>query len=169
MKTLFICALWVLTMFCTLGPAQACNPNIVEVTPSLRFTVHDNGVVTDLQTGLMWKRCPEGQSGVDCSTGSEDLFDWRQALERAEVATDADHNDWRLPNVKELASIVETQCGHPSINLSIFPGTQSSRFWSSTAVANNVANSWYVDFGYGDTYYESRTKTYAVRLVRGGQ
>src|SRR6185436_5083167 len=77
--------------------------------------------------------------------------------------------DWRLPNSKELESIVES-CGHnPAINQTLFPGAQSLFFWSSSSYAADPSNAWFVNFnlGYASNYF--KTSNFAVRLVRRGQ
>lgn len=56
---------------------------------------HD-GTITDLATGLMWQK---GDSGKG--------MDWKSALNYAEDLKLAGHDDWRLPNAKELQSIVD--------------------------------------------------------------
>ena len=55
-----------------------------------------DGTITDQATGLMWSRADSGTA-----------YDWRGALEYAEEAVLAGHDDWRLPNAKELQSIVD--------------------------------------------------------------
>ncbi|CAK8712130.1 DUF1566 domain-containing protein [Candidatus Electrothrix laxa] len=58
----------------------------------------DNGdsTITDQATGLMWQQ-------EDNGTGVE----WAEALAGCESATTGNHTDWRLPNAKELHSIVD--------------------------------------------------------------
>lgn len=58
----------------------------------------DNGdqTVTDRATGLMWMKTDSGRG-----------MDWEEALAYAEDATVAGYRDWRLPNAKELQSIVD--------------------------------------------------------------
>ena len=60
------------------------------------FVDNGDGTVTDLAANLMWQ---QADSGVG--------YNWRQALSYAESLDLADHNDWRLPNAKELQSIVD--------------------------------------------------------------
>jgi hypothetical protein len=60
---------------------------------------NDDGTITDKATGLMWAQADSG-SGMD----------WEHALDYAQAQNDAnylDHHDWRLPNVKELQSLVD--------------------------------------------------------------
>jgi hypothetical protein len=42
---------------------------------------HCDGTVTDKQTTLMWKKCIQGLSGNDCSTGTSSKYNWAQALQ----------------------------------------------------------------------------------------
>ena len=103
---------------------QTCKYDSIPATaPASRFT--------DKTTGRQWKRCSEGQiwSGGTC-TGSVTGHRWQQALQLTEGASYAGNGDWRLPNNKDLASIVEQACYTPAIDLSVFPGAPSSYFWS---------------------------------------
>ncbi|MDP4028446.1 MAG: DUF1566 domain-containing protein [Gallionella sp.] len=58
---------------------------------------------------------------------------WNAALAAAKDANFAGHSDWRLPNIKELESIVES-CGYnPAINRTLFPATPDEYFWSGSS------------------------------------
>lgn len=96
-----------------------------------RFTVSGEEV-TDKRTGLVWKRCSEGQtlSGSSC-TGTAASYKHEQALARAKSANTTDSaTGWRLPNVKELASLADKGCQSPAIDSTAFPGTPSGVYWS---------------------------------------
>jgi uncharacterized protein DUF1566 len=60
------------------------------------FIDNSDGTVTDLATGLMWQK-------VDSGAG----MDWQSDLTYAEDLELAGHGDWRLPNVRELQSILD--------------------------------------------------------------
>ncbi len=60
------------------------------------FEDNEDGTITDAATGLMWTKNDNG----------EGLF-WEDALSYAENSTFADYSDWRLPNAKELQSILD--------------------------------------------------------------
>ena len=146
--------------------AQTCKPDsIPATTPSSRYTVNTDGTVTDKHTGLMWKRCSEGQSGADCTGGSPTPQTWQSALKQAHTSKFAGYPDWRLPNRQELRTLVEEQCYEPAINAAVFPNT-SGGYWSSSP-AGYYAWIVYVYDGYED--FDLKNDDYYVRLVRGGQ
>jgi hypothetical protein len=151
--------------------AQTCRTEseIPSSTPTAYFTDHGDGTVTHAATGLMWMKCPLGQEGADCSTGSASTFSWKSALDTAAASGFAGHSDWRLPDVNELRSIVEERCYQPAINTAVFPVTPSSYFWSSSPHASNSNYAWLVYFGYGNSYGDYRYYGRNVRLVRSGQ
>ena len=103
-------------------------------TPTSRFAINGN-TVSDLNTGLVWQRCHLGASwnGSNCiSDGSNLTYTWEAALSEADSNSLNGHNDWHLPNIKELMSISEGVCEDPSINLEVFPDTPAAKFWTST-------------------------------------
>jgi len=84
------------------------------------------------------------------------------------------YTDWRLPNIKELQSIVNYGNVSPAIGETTgggeepFTNTQSFNYWSSTTYADYTGIAWYVYFGTGDVYLDDKTSSYYVRPVRGG-
>lgn len=151
---------------CTAGQPVSGAP---ETTPSTDFLVMPDGFVANPKTGLIWKRCAEGQTwdgGSSACTGAALSFDWGGALTRAANATDGGSGQWRLPNRNELASLVEF-CGHsPAINGAIFPGTPAARFWSSTTFETEPARAWDVYFSDGYLGASPKGDFQHVRLVR---
>ena len=67
----------------------------------------DNGdfTVTDNASGLMWLQVDSGEFGV--GEAGDGALKWAEALQWAETLEFAGHGDWRLPNIKELQSIVD--------------------------------------------------------------
>ena len=155
---------------------QTCESTIPNTTPTADFTVHNNGTVTHTPTGLMWKVCSEGQtwqsSDGSCS-GTATKHTWQAALQIPQTLNTqggyADHTDWRLPNIKELGSIVELACYGPAINTALFNNTSYLAYWSATI--NNYSNdyAWAVQFTSGYRNQERRIVSNHVRLVRSGQ
>lgn len=144
--------------------AQTCNSNLVATTPTVRFTVNRDNTVTDNATGLIWMRCSLGQSGRDCHVGTAQTYTWAGALN--EVANN--HSGWRLPNIKELASIVELRCKRPAINMEVFPKTERANYWSSSPSGNEYGKnlSLLVNFSQGNVSSNAKSDNYYVRLVR---
>jgi aryl carrier-like protein len=141
-----------------------------------RYVDHKNGTVTDKITGLMWKQCSEGLSlsGSNCvnEEGKEDnptLYSWKQAIELTNTFEFAGKSDWRLPNIKELMSLVaRNRRSGSSINSTRFPNTPTDAYWSSSPSARHSQSSWKVTFNGGYHIYSPRhrdSKAY-VRLVR---
>jgi len=153
--------------------AQTCNiSSVTATTPDSQLTDNGNGTITDTKTGLMWKKCMEGVTGNFCDTGAAATFTWQTALQQPGVVNGggfAGYHDWRLPNIKELTSLVEEQCYDPAINLSRFPNTPSSDVWSGSPGADYSGNAWVVHVGYGGSFDYFRYGYGQVRLVRGGQ
>jgi len=149
---------------------QVCKYDSIPATaPASRFTDNGDGTVTDQASGLQWKRCSEGQTwnGSTC-VGTLNGYTWQKALQHANTATYAGKDDWRLPNIKELASIVEGACSNPAIDLAAFPGTTSNVFLSSSPQheTNGVGE---VFFYYGHIGTTNKANPDVVRLVRNGQ
>ena len=154
---------WAQAQTCVAG-TQASNPASVYVVDSA------NGTVTDTRTGLMWDGCARGLSGVGCATGTASAFTWQAALDDAgTIGTYKGYNDWRLPNLKELRSLVEECRIIPSINEFAFPNTPVSFFWSGSPAAGVAYAAWYVGFGGGYGSPANRNNAYQVRLVRAGR
>lgn len=162
--------LFITAFFPVITSAQICQTNSVfSSTPTSRFTISNDGTVNDTKTGLTWKKCSEGQVGTDCSTGNASSYSWQGALKQVKNINDnggfAGYKDWRLPNIKELNSIIEDQC-NPSINLTVFPQTQNV-YWSSSPNAYNSGSSWSVGFNDGLSGFNNKNSNYFIRLVRG--
>jgi hypothetical protein len=132
--------------------------------PDPRFTDHGNGTVTDNLTGLMWVKEPHG---LDGNSGGQT---WNNAIDFCNGLNYAGHSDWRLPNVRELHSLIDYErslpplpSGHP------FTGVQSDRYWSSSTLKVLTASAWSVTLHYGTVDYFSKSNTYRVWPVRAGQ
>lgn len=57
----------------------------------------------------------------------------------------------------------------PALDTNIFPNTRGDRYWSSSPVAHDSDQAWYVYFGNGDPDNIDKSASYYVRLVRSSQ
>lgn len=110
------------------------------------FVDNGDGTVSDRATTLMWSQSDAGED-----------MDWEDALAYAMAMNAADYlgyDDWRLPNIKELQSIVDYSGSFPAVDASYFKWAEVDRyFWSSTSAYFNAsqpdyAYAWYVAFGF---------------------
>jgi hypothetical protein len=162
--------------------------------PEPRFTDNEDGTVTDNCTGLIWLR------DANCMRSNYPAFDednvlgdghvnWYHALDfvagiNAEIYENcgAGHTDWRVPNVRELLSLIDYRFNNPSIpnTLGTDQWTEGNpfsveagwyRYWSSTTWSNNVDHAWWVSFSSGFSERAQKDNvgdSYRVWPVRGG-
>ena len=124
-----------------------------------RIVDNGDGTVTDNCTGLMWQR-DTGNDGAQLT--------WCNALAYCEDLELAGHDDWRLPNVRELQSIVDYGRLIPSID-PVFGGALLSFYWSSTSrVGPSPGSAWGVGFGVGIVDAGFKSGGNIVRAVRSG-
>lgn len=135
--------------------------NFTASSPS--YTDNGDGTVTDNLTGLMLVK--DGNS-AGCNNGN--TLTWEQALTFCEELNFAGYTDWRLPNVKELESIVDCGTFNPAINTLYFLNTKNSNYWTSTTFKPNTGYAWVVVFNNGYVNITNKTNSYYVRAVRGG-
>jgi hypothetical protein len=138
-----------------------------------RWLVHGQQV-TDAQTRLTWRRCVEGMTwdGSTCK-GKPVRYTWSEALAHAQDAAAGTGLAWRVPNVKELESLIDPGLSYPAIDTTAFPGTPTKYelqyTWTSSPFSIGGATSAYanfVDFGSAIVYVAQWDETHVVRLVR---
>lgn len=133
--------------------------------------------VVDLVTGLEWQRCPLGAT-LDVASGrcagTPLKLAWDAALREAAAANAGSGvpaaQQWRVPNIKELQSHLDTACYRPAVRPDWYPDTPSDAFWSSTpdprADAERQAPLLYINLEDGLNYTPSFSGAAYVRLVR---
>jgi hypothetical protein len=139
-----------------------------------------NGTVTDARTTLMWEKLSN-----DGTINDYDNFAylWAGAFQKVRDMNDiayAGYTDWRLPQIRELVSILSFEKNSPAVPAAFHEGcspgcsvlgcscTISNDYWSSTTYNNSPQSAWYVDFKTGSTSTGSKTGYKYVRAVRGG-
>jgi len=138
----------------------------VPVSP--RFTDNADGTVKDNLTGLIWLKnanCFGDQPWTNALSSANTLANGACGLTDGSVA-----GTWRLPNVRELKSLIDfgqflpaLSPGHP------FAGVQSDIYWSSTTNVSSPNYAWYVTLGYAGDSTVGKTFAHDVWPVRGGQ
>ena len=128
--------------------------------PSPRFTDNGDNTVTDNLTRLMWTK--------NANLASTPML-WSDAVNYCNNLDFAGRADWRLPNVRELQSLIDYgRCGpalpsgHPFVNV------QSVGYWSATTRADSAASAWGVFMSYGGVYNYGKVGSNYVWCVRGG-
>jgi hypothetical protein len=128
--------------------------------------------VTDNLTGLIWSK----NANLAGTTKT-----WSEALTYCNELSLGGYSDWRLPNVKELQSLINWQFDNPALSNdagtgqwttgsdSSFINVKSNEYWSSTTYANYTSNACFVNLGFGDTDDRDKGDGYYVWPVRGGQ
>jgi hypothetical protein len=170
--------------------SYSINPKSYTKLDSNGNALSDNAsswvMVKDNNTGLIWENKTDdgsihdkdnlyswydpnpatngGNAGKDGN--GTDTYDFITSLN---VANFGGFNDWRMPTIMELSTIVNAGTFYPAINTAFYPNTKSDPYWSSTTFAGNMGVAWYVYFLDGDVTYDAKSKTFYVRAVRGGQ
>lgn len=159
--------------------------------PARSYTDLGSGMIRDNVTGLTWEQktnrngianyldphdadntytwCDtDGNTngGNQGSCSNSDTMDFLAALNSANYGG---HSDWRLPTIKELATLIFWSSGNPAIDPVFAATTVSSGYWSSTTRAGGSDDAWLVGFRYGGASGGGKSSSYYVRAVRGGQ
>lgn len=104
-------------------------------------------------------------NGGNCAGGTG--CDTEKFVKDVNTAGLCGYNDWRMPSLAELKSIVDVVRASPAIDTAFFPTTLSNRYWSASPRAANADFAWSVDFYDGNDYWVFKSYYYMVRLVRG--
>jgi hypothetical protein len=142
--------------------------------PNPRFTDNGDGTVTDNLTRLVWLKnanCFEMRDWATALTDSNGLANGDCSLSDGSAA-----GDWRLPNEKELHSLIDLAYFNPALSNaagtgqwtegSAFSGVQSNNYWSSSTFAYVTTVAWYVYLKYGNVNNINKANTYYVWPVR---
>ena len=121
---------------------------------------NEKNIVIDSKTKLQW------QDNLETTVVKKT---WSEAINYCEDLTLGGYNDWRLPNINELYSIVDKEAsGYIPIS-SVFQNTVWHNYWSSTTKISKDSDAWYIDFSIGNSDWNNKNNSYFVRCVRDGK
>lgn len=131
--------------------------------PEPRFVDHGDGTVTDRVTGLVWTK---DARQIDVK------LNWYDALGTCNALIFAGHHDWRMPNIKEMLSLIDYGAhgpalpeDHPFVNLDA-----GDSYWTSTTSSAHVSQAWRVTLKDGGSHRTSKANgTHYVWPVRRGR
>jgi len=143
---------------------------------SCRFVDNGDGTVSDLDTLLMWEQ--KTGANVDATVS------WATAASEAVSAATgtsangeqisgslAGHQDWRLPSIDELETIVDFNapaCASAACIVPVFGPTHLGDYWTITSGQTDGTKAWVIGFDDGALDVIAKSGTAATRLVRGG-
>jgi hypothetical protein len=144
----FTALLAALALVALASPARAA-------APAGRYTTTIDAV-TDTKTGLVWQRAVPNAT-----------FTWQSALAYCQNLRLGGAGGYRLPTVKELATLVdETASAAPAIDATAFPSTAAAFFWSSTPLVDAPGKAWGVHFQKGNATTTTTPTTSRLRCVK---
>ncbi|MCK5015296.1 MAG: DUF1566 domain-containing protein, partial [Candidatus Omnitrophica bacterium] len=136
--------------------------------PEPRFEINGDGTVTDYLTGLIWLKnanCAGYMNWNNALTYCNNLASGSCGLTDGSAA-----GDWRLPNRKELLSLIDYSRHQPALPQGhLFDNVQSAYYWSATTDAGSTNGAWYVRMSYGVVGNLSKSYNFYVWPVRAGQ
>lgn len=163
----------------------------------LSFVDNGDGTITDTNTGLMWEKKSDDGSVHDW----DDKYAWGMAgvpytmngpmvtvflstlndVVGGGVNCFAGHCDWRIPNRKELETLIDLEMFTPAVSAAFDNGcvpsctvttcscvNQSSSYWTSTTYQQAPPAAWVISFMVGQAFADIKSGDYYVRAVRGG-
>jgi Protein of unknown function (DUF1566)/Putative Ig domain/Carboxypeptidase regulatory-like domain/Glucodextranase, domain B/Purple acid Phosphatase, N-terminal domain len=146
--------------------------------PAPRFSDSRNGTISDNLTGLVWSRdanpLKTRAPGLDAEAVGDGSVTWQHALDyikRLNAERYLGHNDWRLPNLIELASLLHQGQVVNSIWLSGegFYSVETGGYWSASSSMLNPRMAWTVNIDAGPVGFIDKGKRGYVWPVRGGE
>jgi len=151
----------------------------IQAGPPFAFTDNGDGTITDDNTGFMWEKFSDDSGINDQDTG----YTWSAAFGKIAALNTmpcfAGYCDWRLPNIRELQSILDLGRSSPAIDPVFNNGctlgctvltcscTQPKPMWSSTTYVASTGQAWFINFQTGRLDPNPKTISQQVRAVRG--
>ena len=170
------------------NPEQAVpDDGFLQTGGPLQFVDNGDGTITDVNTGLMWEKKGFEISGdhsmeTKLPWSNENvgtIWDWLERINAEGGTGYAGYNDWRIPNRRELDSLIDFSRSDPAVSPVFHTGcvshctpttcscTMANDTWSSTTSAERDTLAWTVNFARGKSDDKMKGSLNAVRAVRG--
>jgi uncharacterized protein DUF1566/curli production assembly/transport component CsgG len=120
-----------------------------------RYCDYGSGTISDTSTGLVWQQIADDRERT-----------WVQAIAYCRGLKLAGKNDWRLPNIDELESIVDKASKGTAINMAFFLDAKPEHYWPSTIYEGDTKGARYLNFSSGSKGWHDKTRSNYVRCVR---
>jgi hypothetical protein len=117
------------------------------------YVNNGDNTVTDHATGLLWQR-------VEDTTTRP----WGESINACKTLGLAGRG-WRLPNIRELTSLVDYSRDHPAMNTTIFSYINAQSYWSSTTGTDVSSNAWIAYILDGKVFSDPKTNNYWTKCV----
>lgn len=151
----------------------------VQYGAALSYTDNGDGTITDNSTGLMWEKLDNNNVGG--IHDQDNIYTWPEAFGKVaelNAASFAGYTDWRVPNRRELDSLITIEYKNPAVDpifrTSCVPGCvsttcscqQSFGYLSSSSLLQNPAMAYGINFWDGTDIIPAKSVAYGVRAVR---
>lgn len=179
-------ALMFLSFLIFSSTALAGSIQLPQTGQATTYSIGDDG---DIRSGVPWPNPRFSSGGTGCRTDNLTGLTWAQNgnLPNAQLTWEdalayiitlnagggiCGHSDWRLPNVNELATLINANETNSASWLNAagqgFSNVQAAKYWTSTTYANLTwGNAWAVDMWEGGTYDYAKTSVFYILPVRG--
>ena len=173
--------------------APVRDDGAVQAGGALRYQNNGDGTITDLNTGLIWEQKMRDAAWPIVNlhdvtltfawdSAAPTIWDWLEQVNTEGGTGLAGHNDWRIPNVKELQSIVDYGTFSPAVDVAFNNNprmlatcsvaecslTGVGNYWTSTTLELDTSRGWGVGFNAGGAFNDAKSDILFVRAVRGG-
>ncbi|MFA6145003.1 MAG: DUF1566 domain-containing protein [Sulfuricurvum sp.] len=158
MKNKALIALMAIGMMVSVASATVVSKNGIAKDSATGLEWQDNEPYTDAEKEARSKKTNNGKAG-----------NWEYAKQYCDNLSLGGKNDWRLPNIYELTTLLDNTKKEAPYIIDGFQNIVSDYYWTSTTVASVTSGVRGVNFDYGDDGWDYKTTSGYVRCVRAGQ
>jgi hypothetical protein len=143
----------------------------VKILLFLVFVIFSNASDTwlDKKTNLMWQNQQYTKKEINCFNNDsecEKVHSWENAKRYCNNLSIDGYNDWRLPTINELQSILTKSKKKNYTKKELANNTISNGYWSSSTHKKHIYDAEYINFFNGNILYNSKYYSFYIRCVR---